>query len=122
MLSIPINNPSPYFTESVNVGEVSLSMRFLWNERDQHWFVDFESVDGKNNGIRLVVNTPLLAYKNRCLKGGDIVVLQTTTDEIKELGFDNLGKDFALFYMTDYELAQYDEAVKAMEPSTEEEG
>ena len=119
MLEIPIENPSPEFTESVNVGDVSLSMRFLWNERDSHWYVDFESVDGKNNGIRLVVNTPLLAFKNKCLLAGDIVVLQTTTDTIKELGFDNLGTDFSLFYFTSGELEQYLEAVATMEPAEE---
>lgn len=106
MLEIPIENPTPNFTESVNVGDVSLSMHFMWNNRDQHWFVDFESVDGKNNGIRIVTNTPLLAGKNKCLKGGDIVVLQTVTDSIKALGFDNLGSDFSLFYMTDSEIDQ----------------
>lgn len=117
MVEIPIEDATPDFTESVNVGDVSLSMRFTWNNRDQHWFADFESVDGKNNGIRLVVDTPLLAYRNRCLKGGDIVVLQTTTDQIKKLGFDNFGKDFSLFYMSSEEVSKYIDAVASMEPT-----
>ena len=115
MVEIPIENPTPEFTESVNVGDVSLSMRFMWNDRDQHWFVDFESVDGKNNGIRLVVNTPLLSTKNRCLLGGDLVMMQTVTDEAKTLGFDNLGKDFSMFYLTNDEVAQYKNALSSME-------
>lgn len=117
MIEIPIDDATPDFTESVNVGDVSLSLRFMWNQRDMHWFVDLESVDGRNNGVRLVVNTPLLAYRNRCLKGGDLVVLQTTTDEIKQLGFDNFGKDFSLFYMTSEEISEYIDAVASMEPS-----
>ena len=117
MLVIPIEKPTPYFTESVNVGGVSLSMRFMWNERDQHWFIDLESVDGKNNSVRLVVNTPLLSGKNKCLKSGDLLVLQNTTDEIKTLGYENLGTDFLLFYMSYEELEQYSGAVTAMTPS-----
>lgn len=121
MVEIPIEDPTPEFTESVNVGDVSLSMRFMWNERDQHWFVDFESVDGKNNGIRLVVNTPILATKNRCLKGGDIVVMQTVTDGVKKLGFENLGKEFSLFYLTASEVEQYKLALSSMESDEPEE-
>lgn len=117
MLVIPIENPTPYFTESVNVGDVSLSMRFMWNERDNHWYVDLESVDGKNNGVRVVTNTPLLAGKNRCLVNGDLIVLQNTTDEIKELGYENLGTDFLLFYMSNGELEQYMDAITSMTPS-----
>ena len=117
MLVIPIENPTPYFTESVNVGDVSLSMRFMWNDRDQHWFLDLESVDGKNNGVRVVVNTPLLSGKNNCIKAGDLIVLQNTTDEIKSLGYENLGTDFVLFYMSHEELEQYRGAVASMTPS-----
>jgi hypothetical protein len=104
MLEIPINKDGgAWRTLSVNLSGVSLSIRLLWNSRDGHWFADFESVDGKNNGIRLVTNTPLLAYKNRCLKGGDLVVLKKTLDCKDPLGFDNLGSDYTLNYIENVE-------------------
>ncbi len=116
MVEIPIDtNGVAYMTESVNVGGVSLSIRLLWNSRDQQWFADFESVDGKNNGIRLVVNTPLLAYKNRCLKEGDLVVIQSITGASAELGFKNLGKEFSMLYLTKAEVKQFTEALLTME-------
>lgn len=100
MMEIPINKDGgAWRTLSVNLSGVSLSIRLLWNSRDGHWFADFESVDGKNNGIRLVTNTPLLAYRNRCLKGGDLVVLKKTLDCKDPLGFGNMGSDYTLNYI-----------------------
>lgn len=104
MIEIPLNKDAgAWRTLSVNISGVSLAIRLLWNSRDGHWFADFESVDGKNNGIRLVVNTPLLHHKNRCLKGGDIVVLKKTLSCDDPLGFDNLGGDYTLNYLDDAE-------------------
>lgn len=104
MIEIPLKNDgSAWRTLSVNLSGVSLSIRLLWNSRDGHWFADFESADGKNCGVRLVTNTPLLAYKNRCLKGGDLVVLKKTLDCNDQLGFKNLGGDYTLNYIDNSE-------------------
>lgn len=117
MLIIPIENPTPEFTESVNVGDVSLSIRFYWNDRDGHWYLDLESVDGRNSGVRLIPNTPLLKGKNKCLTAGDLIVLQSKTEKIVSLGYDNLGSDFELFYMSSGEVSQYMATVSTMEDS-----
>lgn len=118
MVEIPIDtNGVAYMTESVNVGGVSLSIRLLWNSRDRHWYADFESVDGKNDGVRLVANTPLLAYRNRCLKEGDLVIVQSLTGASAELGFRNLGKEFSMLYLTRDEVRQFTEALLTMEES-----
>ena len=115
MIEIPLNKDGgAWRTLSVNISVVSLSIRLLWNGRDAHWFADLESVDGKNRGIRLVVNTPLLAYKNRCLKEGDLVVIQSITGASAELGFKNLGKEFSMLYLTKAEVKQFTEALLTM--------
>lgn len=115
MVEIPIDtNGVAYMTESVNVGGVSLSIRLLWNGRDSRWYADFESVDGKNDGIALVVNTPLLAHKNRCLVDGDLVIVQSVTGIKATLGFDNLGKEFSLVYLTKAEVADFVDALTSM--------
>lgn len=104
MIEIPLKKEGgAWRTLSVNLSGVSLSIRLLWNSRDGHWFADFESVDGKNSGIRIVTNTPLLSYKNRCLKGGDLVVLKKTLDCKEPLGFNNLGGDYTLNYIDESE-------------------
>lgn len=106
MIEIPLKpNGSAWRTLSVNISGVSLAIRLLWNGRDGHWFADLESVDGRNNGIRLVTNTPLLNTKNRCLKGGDLVVLKKEISSGEELGFENLGRVYTLNYIDDSEKA-----------------
>lgn len=100
MIEIPVRkDDGAWRTLSVNISGVSLSIRLLWNNRDGAWFADLESVDGKNNGIRLVTNTPLLGNKNRCLRGGDLVVLKKTLDTRDPLGFGNLGSEYTLNYI-----------------------
>ena len=104
MIEIPLKSEgSALRTLSVNISEVSLSIRIQWNSRDMHWFADLESVDGKNNGVRLVVGAPLLNAKNRCLKGGDLVVIKNKLATTEPLGFDNLGSDYTLNYINDEE-------------------
>ena len=104
MIEIPLKaGGSALRTLSVNISGVSLAIRLYWNDRDQSWYADLESVDGKNNGVKLVTNTPLLASKNRCLNGGDLVVLKSTLDTKDPLGFDNLGSEYTLNYVDDEE-------------------
>lgn len=115
MVEIPIEtNGVAYMTESVNVGGVSLSIRLLWNNRDSRWYADFESADGKNNGVAFVVNTPLLGAKNKCLVDGDLVIVQSVTGVKSTLGFDNLGREFSLVYLTKSEVEEFLDALLAM--------
>ena len=104
MIEIPINKDGgAWRTLSVNISGVSLSIRLLWNSRDSAWYADLESVDGKNNGIKLVTNTPLLNSKNRFLNGGDLVILKSVLDCNDPLGFENLGSDYTLNYVDEKE-------------------
>ncbi len=104
MIEIPLNKDSGALRSlSVNISGVSLAIRLMWNSRDDSWYADLESVDGKNNGIKFVTNTPLLANKNRCLKGGDLVVIKSTLDCKDPLGFENLGSDYTLNYIDESE-------------------
>lgn len=104
MIEIPLKaGGSALRTLSVNISGVSLAIRLYWNDRDERWYADLESVDGKNNGVKLVTNTPLLAHKNRCLDGGDLVVLKSTLDTKDPLGFENLGSEYKLYYVDDDE-------------------
>ncbi|SHL04665.1 hypothetical protein [Fibrobacter sp. UWH4] len=115
MVEIPIEtNGVAYMTESVNVGGVSLSIRLLWNGRDSRWYADLESVDGKNDGVAFMVNTPLLSSKNKCLVDGDLVIVQSVTGVKATLGFDNLGKEFSLIYLTKAEVDEFVEALLSM--------
>lgn len=105
MIEIPIEtNGGAYTTLSCNVGENSVSMRLLWNERDAHWYCDFESSDGKNNGVRLVENSLLLRNDNRVSPGGDFVILKQETSSDLKLGFDSLGNVFKMYFLNSEDL------------------
>lgn len=88
-----------YLAESVNLDGVSVAIRLLWNERDGRWFADFESVHGKNCGVRLVPGSRLLASSNRAAPGGDFAVLRLVSDGASAPGFEGLGTEWGLFYV-----------------------
>lgn len=109
MVEIPIETDGgAYLTFSCNVGENSVTFRFLWNERDGHWFCDFESPDGKNNGIRIVENSRLLRTGNRVLSAGDFVVLKSELSSEDPLGFENLGTVYKFYFLDRADLATFE--------------
>lgn len=111
MLRIPLDTKgTAYLTQTVNVGGVSLSIRLLWNERDGAWYVDFESVNGKNSGVKVVPYSLLLDASNRVLSPGEgIVILKDELSAENELddsgneivGFDRLGSVYGMYHVTE---------------------
>lgn len=111
MLRIPLDTKgTAYLTQTVNVGGVSLSIRLLWNERDGAWYVDFESVNGKNAGVKVVPYSLLLDASNRVLSPGEgIVILKdelSSENEIDDsgnenVGFDKLGSVYGMYHVTE---------------------
>lgn len=111
MLRIPLDTKgTAYLTQTVNVGGVSLSIRLLWNERDGAWYVDFESVNGKNSGVKVVPYSLLLDASNRVLSPGEgIVILKdelSSENEIDDsgnenVGFDKLGSVYGMYHVTE---------------------
>lgn len=98
---------SAYQEFSVNLGEFVCSFRFLWNERDGHWFVDFKSSLGSVLGVRIVEGSDLL-WKNSGLGfDGNFRVLKTTK-LAKELTYDSLGSDYSLVFGLDSEWEVFD--------------
>lgn len=111
MLRIPLDTKgTAYLTQTVNVGGVSLSIRILWNERDGAWYVDFESVNGKNSGVKVVPYSLLLDASNMVLSPGEgIVILKDELSAENELddsgneivGFDRLGSVYGMYHVTE---------------------
>lgn len=95
----------------VNIEGVSVSFRFLWNERAGAWYADFESVDGANYGVEILAGRRVLLGYNRVIVGGDFAVLKTTGNTNDEaLGFDNLGTVYKLYFVTDADAAELEKA------------
>lgn len=106
MLRIPIDTTgTAYITQTVNVGGVSLAIRLLWNGRDGAWYADFESVNGKNSGVKIVPYSNLLGSSNRVLSPGDgLVVLKDELSQAnyagESVGIEELGTAYGLYYVT----------------------
>lgn len=100
MMLIPFDAANgPYQSFNVNLGEFVCDFRFLWNERDEHWFADFNSsLGGKNVGVRLVEESPLLGGSNALGVDGDFRVVRTMRDAAVNITFENFGDGWSLIW------------------------
>lgn len=114
MLEIPIApDNDAIFSLSVNLDDVSVAMRFSWNSRSSAWFLDVESVNGKNNGIRLAENRLLLGSKNKTLPlGSDFILLKRGVSAESGLDFFNLGSDYIVYYADKESVEALKKAIK----------
>lgn len=90
---------SSYFTQSVSVEGETFNFRFLWNERDSLWYMDVSSVNGSENGIRLIPNENLLISK-RVTRKGNFMLLQTSSDaNPNDMKYSDFGNKFQLYFI-----------------------
>lgn len=106
MLQIPLPTKKSYFTHKVNLDETTVAMRFLWNEFDNHFFLDVENTRATIKGTRLIPNWCLYStYGDKSfLNDGDLILLPLVELDQPDLGFDTFGKEWGLFYATDEEI------------------
>lgn len=111
MIKIPVNtNNGSYLVEKVNIEGTMLNIRLLWNWRDGFWYGDFETVNGKRCGIRLVPNSRLLRSHNNVLENGELAIFKREKTCVEPLNHDNLGKAYILHYLTKADVNVFIEA------------
>ena len=97
---IPIDvDKSAYFTESVSIEGETFNLRFLWNSRDEFWYMDVSSVTGTENGIRIVPNSPLILSKRVTNKGNFHLFKSSVDAEENEMKYEDFGKKFQLYFV-----------------------
>lgn len=97
---IPIDvDKSAYFTESVSVEGETFNLRFLWNSRDEFWYMDVSSVTGTENGIRIVPNSPLISSKSVTNKGNFHLFKSSVDADETEMKYEDFGKKFQLYFV-----------------------
>lgn len=86
----------------------SYNIRFVWNIRQEYWFLTvIDSDGGRIDGVKMVPNWPLLDnHRAQIVLDGDLLVIPNTP-EPEALGYDNLGIDWVFVYMTDAELLDW---------------
>lgn len=100
-----------YNLQRTNINGLSVSFRFLWNERAGAWFCDFESANGANYGIELKPGRLILGRSNNVNKdGGDFAIIKTEKTSNENLGFDNFGTTYKLCYLSAEDIKIFENA------------
>jgi len=94
------------FTQVVNLGGAQFTIRLCWNSRSEHWHMTIvDSQGGRIDGVKVVERWPLCTpHRSQIKMGGDLVAIPAVTDPTIRLGYDNLGTEWLLAYLTADEL------------------
>ena len=109
MIEIPVfQNSSADFTEEIELGGVVVTIRIVYNIRNE--FFHFRLTVGNDNicGLKCVVDFPLLFAHKAQVQGidGDFIILNDD-GTVSELTYDNFGSSYKLYYMTDSEFEDW---------------
>ena len=96
------------FTYKIALNSQQYQVRLCWNARCGHWFLTIvDSLGGRIDGVKVVEKWPLLTPHRAQIKmSGDIVAIPATASATP-LGYDNLGTEWLLAYMTQSELLDW---------------
>ena len=90
---------SAYFTQTVNLSGQAFSFRFLWNERDQHFYMDVETTDGKKNSVKLVPNNALLGKSSVTDLGDFYLLSQDSSADPDNIEYSQYGSVWNLYWI-----------------------
>lgn len=110
MIILPtFQSQSARFSYDIELNGEIFHLKFSWNSREESWYMDIQDQNEVNilTGIKLVINYFLLeqykAYEN--LPKGDFKLWDIQLDPTTGgLTFDNFGRRYQLFFLTDDEL------------------
>lgn len=105
MKTIPLEKDSPHFSFSIDLDNQNFGFEFLWNHRDNNWYMSISDVNGDLilSSARLSVATSLLGrYRDARLPLGDLFFLDTIGEA--EAGYGDLVVRHQLIYITAAEL------------------
>lgn len=113
MIIIPtFQKKSSKFRQDIILGNASLTLVCNWSIRSNAWFIDLFNDTCELKSKKLVANWPLIR-RNRasfpCLTG-DIIAIKTDFDAGGEITYDNLNDGWALYYLDQFELVEWETA------------
>lgn len=98
MIAIPFD-PSKSADQTLNFNGLGIdcTLRFTWNVFSDCWFVSFGDIQPR----RLVINFPILkSMRYRLPFPGDFMMKRTAEVVGDEIGFEDLGSNWLLCYLT----------------------
>lgn len=111
MIEIPIfKDTSSDFTQNIELDNLIITIRLVWNIRCNDWFISIETSNGnKIDFIRLVFNYPIINQYKYLFPdiSGDFFVQLYNNINTDTITYNNLGKDLALYYYTESEVDEW---------------
>lgn len=100
---IPVNaSESAYITQSVNLSGTAFTFRFLWNERDNRWYMDVKTNAGEKTSIRIIPNDRLLGENSPVTAAGDFMLLSTEINaDPEKMEYADFGNKWKLCWVTE---------------------
>lgn len=106
MIIIPTQLGISAFDISLSLDNVTFNLRFIWNSRENEWYMDIRDVDNISLilAVKLVFDYNMLAaYESiEGLPLGIFVFIQSSPDAVKTS--ENFGTDFLLTYFDQSEV------------------
>jgi hypothetical protein len=99
ILEIPTRTDLSVYGLTVDLDDVIFSLRFTFNVRSNHWYMDVYDIDGSplREGVKLVSNWPLLtAWMARGRPEGEFIAANPSSDDDPDR--DTIGTSSVLVY------------------------
>jgi hypothetical protein len=100
MITIPITNPTPRFSQGVDLDGVAFILAFEWNDRDETW--SFNLLDSDSvplvTGVGVRVGLPLLNRHTGIAGPAGVLEAIDTSGAGLDPGFADLGERVQLLY------------------------
>jgi hypothetical protein len=108
MIVVPTQLGFSAFTININLDEVTYNLLFIWNSREEEWYMDILDVDNVAliRSVKLVLNYDLLETYDAIegLPAGVFIFIQASPDAV--MSSENFGTDFLLTYFTAAEVLE----------------
>ena len=98
------------FTYKTTLGSIQYAIRMVWNSRCKEWFLTIvDQYGGRIDGVKVVEKWPLLRARRAQIRmDGDLIAIPATSDPTIRLGYENLGTEWYLTYMTSDEIFEWE--------------
>lgn len=90
---------SSHFTQTVSLSGTVFLFRFLWNERDKHFYMDISTTDGERTGVRVVPNSPLLGNSSVTTDGDFYLLSKDANADEGNIEYSQYGTMWNLYWV-----------------------
>lgn len=97
---IPMNvDASAHFTQTASLSGTVFSFRFIWNERDGHFYMDVSTTEGELKGVRIVPNSPLLGNSSVTTDGDFYLLSKDSKADEDNIEYSQYGTMWNLYWV-----------------------